>query len=126
MDERFERGLENFNRESFFEAHEILEDLWHENRETDRSFIQGLIQLSAAFYHLQSLNEKGARSQIAKGIDKLSKYQPVHGNIHVSRLLDETIEVREQIVNGRVSEMHIMKYPKIKFAKDTLISIPGL
>ena len=64
MDERFYRGLEEFNGERFFEAHEVLEDLWHEYREADRIFIQGLIQIAAAFYHLQSRNLKGAAQSV--------------------------------------------------------------
>lgn len=89
IDERFREGIRDFNNEKFFEAHEILEDLWHEYRETDRTFIQGLIQLAAGFYHVQCENPKGAFSQLSKGSKKLSEYGPRHLYINVQGLLDQ-------------------------------------
>ncbi|NJM37008.1 MAG: DUF309 domain-containing protein [Akkermansiaceae bacterium] len=37
----------------FFEFHEILEDVWMDWKGPERSFLQGLIQLGVAFYHIQ-------------------------------------------------------------------------
>jgi predicted metal-dependent hydrolase len=81
LDERFHRGIQEFNRGSFFEAHDVLEDLWHEYRETDRSFLQGLIQVAVGLYHLEHRNYKGARSQLSKGIAKLRQYGSHHQGI---------------------------------------------
>lgn len=89
MDDRFERGLERFNARDFFEAHEIWEDLWHEYRESDRTFLQGLIQLAAGLYHLDSGNQKGARSQLAKGTLKLQAYCPSYRGVNLTALLDD-------------------------------------
>lgn len=89
-DERFFRGVDEFNAGKYFEAHEVLEDLWHEYREIDRTFIQGLIQLAAGFYHFQCANMKGATSQLAKGIMKLEPYKPKHLGIDLTKFLDET------------------------------------
>ncbi len=90
MDERFEMGLERFNERDFFEAHEVLEDLWHEYREEDRTFLQGLIQLSAGFYHLDCSNFRGARSQLTKGLQKLESYSPLHLGVNVEGLKRDT------------------------------------
>ncbi|MGB2867549.1 MAG: DUF309 domain-containing protein [Bacteroidota bacterium] len=89
IDERFREGVRDFNNEKFFEAHEVLEDLWHEYRETDRTFIQGLIQLAAGFYHVQCENPKGAISQLNKGSKKLEAYAPVYLQISVQGLLNQ-------------------------------------
>ncbi len=88
MDERFYKGIREFNAGRYFEAHEVLEDLWHDYRETDRTFIQGLIQISAGFYHFQCANWKGAASQLTKGIRKLEPYLPEHLGIVVSDFLN--------------------------------------
>ena len=92
MDERFYTGIQDFNEEKFYEAHEVLEDLWHEYREDDRTFIQGLIQIAAAFYHLQCENYRGAISQLAKGKQKLERYSPAHHDIDVACLLSKVEE----------------------------------
>jgi hypothetical protein len=43
-----------FNRADYFEAHEVLEAIWLPARRTDEGeYWQGLIQLAAAFVHVQ-------------------------------------------------------------------------
>ena len=89
MDERFHQGILEFNRRYFFEAHDILEDLWHEYREEDRLFLQGLIQVAVGCYHLETGNWKGANSQFSKAISKITPYEPVHHGLVVDDLLRE-------------------------------------
>lgn len=88
-DQRYFSGIDQFNRKSFFEAHETLEDLWHEYRETDRTFLQALIQISAGFYHLDQENLRGARSQLTKGVQKLGVYSPSHAGVDVGKLISD-------------------------------------
>lgn len=89
MDDRFGRGLERFNAQDYFEAHEVWEDLWHEYREPDRTFLQGLIQVAAGLYHLDAGNPKGAASQLAKGAAKLQPYAPIHQGVDLAALLGD-------------------------------------
>lgn len=86
-DERYWKGIERFNERDFFEAHEILEDLWHEYRESDRTYLQALIQISAGLYHADAGNFKGAKSQLAKGLEKLNQYSPAHQGINLRVLI---------------------------------------
>lgn len=63
-----------FNRQLYFEAHEILEKLWLPARKSDDgAFFKGLIQLAGAFVHLQ----KG-RSQPAVALFKLARKNLEH------------------------------------------------
>jgi hypothetical protein len=86
-DERYWKGIQCFNERDFFEAHEILEDFWREYRESDRTYLQALIQVSAGLYHADAGNFKGARSQLAKGVQKLNQYQPSHQGVDVRVLI---------------------------------------
>ena len=54
-DPRYHGYFECFNALEYYEAHEVLEDLWHEHRphRPDASFYQGLIQVAGAFCHLK-------------------------------------------------------------------------
>src|SRR3989337_402753 len=72
----FAQGIRLFNEEYFFEAHEHLEDLWHVERGELRLFLQGLIQVCAAFHHFQNGNLAGAAALLKRGADKMPKYPP--------------------------------------------------
>lgn len=116
-DERYRRGIEHFNRKSFFEAHEILEDLWHEYRETDRTFLQALIQVSAGLYHLDQENFRGARSQLTKGIRKLEPYAPSHGGLDIGALLRDLhrcLDLLPEIETGS-RPLEVSFFPSLQF-----------
>ena len=54
MDARYLGYFECFNRQLFYEAHDVLEDLWLPDRHgPNGKFYKGLIQLAGAFVHLQ-------------------------------------------------------------------------
>jgi len=125
MDERFYRGLEEFNGERFFEAHEVLEDLWHEYRELDRIFIQGLIQIAAAFYHLQSRNLKGAVSQFQKGSEKLTHFLPAYQDVSVARLLEDVRENLQRIQQSTDGRFDSIRYPQIQYTRVAKTLLPG-
>ena len=120
MDERFHKGIEEFNAGRYFEAHEVLEDLWHEYRETDRTFLQGLIQLAAGFYHFQRDNMKGATSQLTKGIKKLEPYKPEHLGIDLMKFLNETgdnLKLIRGATEGKVGTRGSLEFPRISVSR---------
>jgi predicted metal-dependent hydrolase len=45
-DAGFVRGVTLFNRGVFFDAHEVLEDVWQAAPEREKKSLQGLIQFS--------------------------------------------------------------------------------
>jgi hypothetical protein len=120
MDSRFYAGIEEFNSGRYFEAHEVLEDLWHEYRETDRTFIQGLIQLSAGFYHYQCANWKGATSQLTKGLTKLEIYQPEHCGLELKDFLEAVrtcSQVTAKLLEGKQLDPESLVVPKLMFKR---------
>lgn len=84
---QFHAGIAEFNCRRFFEAHEVWEDLWHGYRESDRIFLQGLIQIAAGCFHLQSDNLNGAFSLMGKGLAKLEPYGKAHAGLDVETLV---------------------------------------
>src|SRR3972149_1603882 len=83
----FAQGIRLFNEEYFFEAHEHLEDLWHVERGEPRLFLQGLIQVCAAFHHFQNGNLAGAVALLKRGADKMRKYPPRYMGLDAAGLL---------------------------------------
>lgn len=87
-DPRFLKGIEEFNRQLFFECHETLEELWLEERGEDRLFYQAIIQIAAGYYKLQQGVPVGAVKLWRTGLDKLAPFQPLFYGINVEALLD--------------------------------------
>lgn len=68
-EEDLKRFAECWNSERFFDAHETLEPRWIAGR--DRG-LRGLIQMAAAFHHLQRGNLVGARTTLQRAIARLT------------------------------------------------------
>lgn len=122
MDDRFLKGLEVFNSRDFFEAHEVWEDLWHGYRESDRTFLQGLIQLAAGLYHLDCGNMRGARSQLSKGLQKLEPYHPQHRGVDIRSLaagIDGCMTQMTELERGERQTLDLTLLPLIHFSPTT-------
>jgi len=77
-----------FNRQLFFEAHEVLEQLWlKERRGPNDLFYRGLIQLAGAFVHLQKGRPPSAVSLFRLAERNLGKYVPVYASLDVTGIL---------------------------------------
>lgn len=116
---RFREGINLFNKHSFYDCHDMLEDVWFDVRGSSRRFYQGLIHLAVGFYHiLERENPKGAVSQLTKGIEKLSDFKPEFQGVELDSLLKE-IETCIKEVNslgkGRIHEFDSDLIPEIKF-----------
>jgi hypothetical protein len=88
----FARGIEQFNNRRFFESHESWEELWLAAPEPDKTFLQGIIQVAAAFHHRARGNHAGAESLMRAGLAKLEKFP---GEYRGLKLEDLRIAVRE-------------------------------
>ena len=124
MDRRFYQGIREFNSGRYFEAHEVLEDFWHEYRETDRTFIQVLIQLCAGFYHFQCANWKGAVSQLSKGIKKLEAYKPEHLGVELKVFLvqvDQCLDTVNELMEGRGIDPKSVQIPSLNLTKSQVV-----
>ncbi|HEY7097337.1 MAG TPA: DUF309 domain-containing protein [Terriglobales bacterium] len=85
----FEEGVRLLNRQEFYDAHEVLEDVWRANSGPEKRFLQGLIQLAVALHHHSQGNLRGARSLLVRSARNLSGYADTYHGIQVSRLLQE-------------------------------------
>jgi predicted metal-dependent hydrolase len=77
-----------FNRQLFYEAHDVLEDLWLPDRHgANGNFYKGLIQLAGAFVHLQKnrLHPSAALFKLAR--TNLEKYPRQHERLDLAVVL---------------------------------------
>ncbi len=92
VDPRYAGYFALFNQQKFYEAHDVLEDLWLADRHgVSGNLYKGLIQLAGAFVHLQKnrLRPSAALFKLAQA--NLEKYPSPHErlNIHAAQLLIE-------------------------------------
>ena len=102
---RFDRGVDEFNDGSFFEAHDTLEDVWMDVRGQERLFFQGLIQLAIGYYHLTCVNYSGAEHLLGRGVSKLEGFRPAHRGILLDKVVDTARSTREKILTGGDREL---------------------
>lgn len=67
-------GLNCYRARQFFEAHEHWESVWLTLSEPEKSFLQALIQISAAFHHLGRGNRAGAISLLTRSLQRLDRF----------------------------------------------------
>jgi predicted metal-dependent hydrolase len=85
LDAHYLGFLDCFNRQLFYEAHDVLEDLWLADKHgPNGDFYKGLIQLAGAYVHLQKnrLRPSAALFKLAKA--NLVKYPPVHEKLNLA------------------------------------------
>ncbi len=85
VDARYAAYFALFNRQKFYEAHDVLEDLWLPNRHgANGNFYKGLIQLTGAFVHLQKnrLRPSAALFKLAQA--NLEKYPAAHERLNLA------------------------------------------
>jgi uncharacterized protein len=115
--EKFERGVTDFNAGRFFEAHEVWEELWLSAPEPEKTFLQGLIQIAAAFHHHGRGNACGRQSLLTAGIAKLAACPDEFRGTAIAKLRREVEAWQElqQTGKGRTPQ-HV---PKIHATKST-------
>jgi hypothetical protein len=88
-DEVLRRGADLFDNGSFWEAHEVWEEVWRRRAgQDDRDFLKGIIQGAAGMWHATQGNYKGAVSVIGRAVEYLAPYRPAREGIDVSALAD--------------------------------------
>lgn len=77
-----------FNQGLYYEAHDVLEELWLADRHgPDGAFYKGLIQLAGAFVHLQKDRCRPARALFQLARANLARYSGVRQRLDITAVL---------------------------------------
>jgi predicted metal-dependent hydrolase len=101
-DRRYHTGLEAFNNGHFYEAHEHWEEVWLETPNPEKMFLQGLIQVAAAFHHHSRANLPGTRNLLHAGLQKLDRFPGVHGGLEIEALRQAVREWLDALNAGEI------------------------
>ena len=86
VDEALTTGIALWEQHRFFEAHECLEDVWHQAAEGDREFWKGVIQVAVGCVHHQRDNPEGCVTLLRRAADYLDGYPATHHGIDTEQL----------------------------------------
>jgi predicted metal-dependent hydrolase len=77
-----------FNRQEFYEAHDVLEELWLADKHGPTgNFYKGLIQLAGAYVHLQKERLRPAAALFKLARTNLGQYPQTHERLDLSAVL---------------------------------------
>lgn len=113
--EKFRRGVEQFNARQFFEAHETWEEIWLASPEPEKTFLQGIIQIAAAFHHYGRGNTRGTRTLLEAGLKRLDRFPPMHNQLALDALRAAARSWSEALSSG--SDLGSAQLPKIAYAR---------
>jgi hypothetical protein len=84
-------GIALFNSGRFFDAHEVLEDVWRlvPRDSPSKVHFQGLVQVAVAFHHQTTGNLVGARSVLARALRNLRGADATFPQLDLARLRDQ-------------------------------------
>jgi predicted metal-dependent hydrolase len=103
------RGVALFNRGHFFDAHEVLEEVWRSlprdspSHRQLRLHVQGVVQLAVAFHHVSTGNLVGARSVLERAMRNLNGADTAFPDLDLERLRADMKPWREYLGDSRGS-----------------------
>jgi predicted metal-dependent hydrolase len=90
-----------FNRRLYYEAHDVLEDLWlADRRGPDGDFYKGLIQLAGAFVHLQKNRLPPSAALFKLAAANLAKYPAQHAQLDLDAVQRLMADWRQRLEAG--------------------------
>jgi predicted metal-dependent hydrolase len=90
-----------FNGQLYYEAHDVLEELWLPIRGTPQArFYQGLIQVAGGFVHLQKNRIAPAGRLFALALANFESYPPHHAGIDLDHVRQLCRDHRQAILDS--------------------------
>lgn len=109
-----QKGIAQFNRHDFWHAHESWEELWLDAQGDRRQFLQGLIQLAAAYHHVsRGTSPKGALRLFAAALERLSPFPEGYERVIRTEACATASLHRERIMKGE--QIRPEEYPKLGY-----------
>lgn len=106
-------GVEHFNAHRFWHAHEAWEVPWLEAEGDLRTFLQGLIQLAAAYHHVQRGTFRGGVRLFDAALKKLEPFPAGCCGIDRVMAVRAAIRHRERIAGGE--RIDPGEFPKLSY-----------
>lgn len=116
LDEAFERAVELFDAQRFFEAHEFFEHIWKSDwvDPGDKEFWKGVTQVAVGCCHTQRGNATGAITLLERAAGYLDGYPERHQGVDTDRLADAARTLAAQIRDqGASPDRDFPRFPSV-------------
>ena len=108
-------GVALFNEQRFWHAHEAWERLWLIERGPEKRFLQGLIQLAAAYHHVVRGNHRGARRLFDAALAKLEPFDADHDGVDRAQAIVRAAHHRDAMSRGESVDPE--EFPRLKLVR---------
>jgi predicted metal-dependent hydrolase len=106
-------GITLFNDQKFWHAHEAWERDWLVADGDEKIFLQGLIQLAAAYHHVQRRTYSGGVRLFDAALEKLSRVSAGFFGVDRSEAVARAAEHRQRIARGE--HIDAVDFPKLRY-----------
>jgi predicted metal-dependent hydrolase len=116
LEENHRLGIEHFEAERFFPAHEAWETCWKQAKGTpEAEFFKGLSQLGAGYVHLLRENPHGAHTLLRRGAGRIERYGGEHRGVKARAVAATALEHADQIERAEKAGAALprIEYPRI-------------
>lgn len=124
----FVRGIEHFNALEFWEAHEAWETLWLAASTEVEQFLQGLIQLAAAYHHVRRGTFRGGVRLFDSSLRRLAAFPDGYCGLDRSDAESAARVHRDwaaaALLRRDESGLRDDEYPKLHRADDSAPAVP--
>lgn len=113
------KGVQLFNRQEFYEAHEVWEEVWVNELGDERLLLQGLIQVAAGFYKLQVGAPVGTVKLLDQGLKKLRTFLGNSLGVDLEAFLPAVEgwhREAEQLVQEKRADYDPKRLPKLSYS----------
>ncbi len=103
------KGIELFNKGSFFEAHEVLEEAWNEDTSPARELYRVILQVAVAYMQIERGNYRGAAKMFLRLRQWFAPLPDICRGVNVAHLRDAALKVEAELLRlgeDRVSEVN--------------------
>jgi len=100
-------GIDYFNRELYFDAHEHLEIAWRNESKVIRSLYQGILQAGICIYHARRGNLTGALKVGERAIRHLDGWKFYKNPLDISCLYKDLLQILFILKNLQQEDQHI-------------------
>lgn len=95
----FLKGIERFNNREFWEAHEEWEEIWLHASSEVHQFLQGLIQIAAAYHHVKRGTLRGAVRLFDAALARLQAFPPQYCGVDRLPLVEICLQHRKIVAD---------------------------
>jgi len=119
LDPHYAGYFDLFNRQKFYEAHDVLEHIWLKDKSgPNGAFYKGLIQLAGAFVHLQKNRLRPAAALFKLALANLEKYPVRHEHLDLAALRPRVQQWLSRLESAPDGENPLASGPGPKLALD--------